>query len=288
MSVAARDAFVLAVLAATATPEHYLSAGRPHRRAKGQALDELTLHFSRGGRVLYLADEMAVLYPSEEVFTPDILAVESIPQPEEDTRMAWVMQDEGRGLDFVLEILHRGDRAKDLRRNVERYARLGIREYFVYDRANYKVLGFALGSPGARVYRELKPRLGRLRSTVLDLDLAVVERRLRFFSGFAEIIGSAELIDRLGSMMEQVEARAETEAQRAEALEAALQEREQRLCGTLRETVLALLAARGLPAPAPVAAEIAACADEARLRSLLLRAAVISDPADLLRGGSSE
>lgn len=283
MSKAAREEFLLAVLAATATPEHYLSEGRPHRRAKGQALDELTLHFSRGGRALYLADEMAVLYPGEEVFTPDILAVADVTQPEEDERMAWVVQDEGRGLDFVLEVLHRGDRVKDLRRNVERFARLGIREYFVYDRAHFQLHGFALASPGARVYRALKPRLGRCRSQVLDLDLAVVDRRLRFFSGFSEIIGSSELLGRLGLMIEQVEARAESEAQRAAALEDALRDRELALLGVLRDSVLALLGARGVTLPEEVTATVRACADEARLRELVRRAATVNAADELLR-----
>ncbi len=45
------------------------------------------------------------------------------------------MVAEGRGPDFILEVLHLGDRKKDLVKNVERYARLGVEEYFVYDRS---------------------------------------------------------------------------------------------------------------------------------------------------------
>src|SRR5262245_36984624 len=43
--------------------------------------------------------------------------------------LAWVVAEEGKGLDFVLEVLHKGDRNKDLVENVERYAQLGIPEY---------------------------------------------------------------------------------------------------------------------------------------------------------------
>jgi Uma2 family endonuclease len=70
-----------------------------------------------------------------------VLAVLDVPQPEDDERMAWVVADEGKGLDLVLEVLHHADRNKDLVENVERYARLGIPEYFVYDRARQRIHG---------------------------------------------------------------------------------------------------------------------------------------------------
>jgi Uma2 family endonuclease len=53
-----------------------------------------------------------------------------------------VVAEEQRGLDFVLEVLHLGNRKKDLVDNVERYARLRIPEYFVYDRARQQILGY--------------------------------------------------------------------------------------------------------------------------------------------------
>ncbi|XXY53191.1 hypothetical protein WME91_18855 [Sorangium sp. So ce269] len=37
-----------------------------------------------------------------------------MPQPEDDPRMAWVVADEGRGMSLVMEVLHPGDRNKDL------------------------------------------------------------------------------------------------------------------------------------------------------------------------------
>ena len=56
--------------------------------------------FKAMGRVIYLAEEMAVAYPGAEVFTPDVLAVLDVVQPEDDERLAWVVADEGRGLDL--------------------------------------------------------------------------------------------------------------------------------------------------------------------------------------------
>jgi len=99
------------------------------------------------------------------------------------------------------------------------YARLGVREYFVYDRLRVRLHGYRLARPGAG-YQELSSRLGRLTSEVLGLDLALVGRRLRFFSGVAELPNSEEFIERLSKMMDGIEARAqqaEAQAQQAEA-----------------------------------------------------------------------
>lgn len=288
MSQEERDEFVLGVLAATSTPEHYMMEGRPHRRAKGQALDELALHFSRGGRTVYLADEMAVLYPGELPFTPDIMAVEGFAQPPDDERMAWVVEDEGRGLDFVLEVLHRGDRAKDLERNVERFARLGIREYFVYDRANFKIHGFVLASPRARVYQPLKPRLGRFTSRVLDLDLAVVDQRLRFFAGFTEVVGSAELLDRLGTMLKDVEARVTAAEARAEEETARAEEEAARADAEAERADEAEERARAAEERADEAAEAARAAEERAKRAEAAAAQAAAERDQQLRRGLAD
>ena len=139
----------------------------------------------------------------EPVFSSDLLVVLDVPQPDpdEDERMAWVVADEGKGPDLLLEVLHQGNRDKDLINNVRDYARLGVREYFVYDRLRFRLYGYRLARPGAG-YQELSSRLGRLTSEVLGLDLALVGRRLRFFSGMAELPNSEEFIERLSKMME--------------------------------------------------------------------------------------
>ena len=162
-----------------------------------------------------------MVYPGEASFSPDLLAVLDVPQPDpaQDERMAWVVADEGKGPDFILEVLHQGNHRKDLSKNVVYFARLGVREYFIYDRRNYKLYGYRLSVLGAP-YRELRPRLGRMSSEVLGLDLALVERRLRFFSGMGELMNSEEFIERLSKMMDSIEARAQqaaAEAQQAEA-----------------------------------------------------------------------
>ncbi|KYF86930.1 hypothetical protein BE20_25435 [Sorangium cellulosum] len=268
MTPAERERLLVQILDALSDPKSAMAEGRPHHKAKGRAIDMLTLHFGTTGRAIYLAEELAVLYPGEEVFAPDILAVLDVPQPEDDPRMAWVVADEGRGLSMVLEVLHQGDRKKDLVANVERYARLGIPEYFVYDRLRQQVHGYRLPAPDAERYQRIVPQMGRYASAVLGLDLAVVGDRLQFFYGMAELFGSADLIGRLKGMMASLESRAEQAQAQAEQAQV---QAEAAMAG-LREALLAALAMRDIPCPDEARARLLACQDPATLQRWLLRA----------------
>ena len=212
--------FQLRVLDALNDPVAAMSEGRPHKKAKSRALDALNLHFRTLGRVIYLAEEMAVLYPGDKPFNPDILAVLDVEEPEDDERMAWVVADEGKGLDFVLEVLHKGNRNKDLVENVERYAQLGIPEYFVYDHDRQQIHGFRLGAPGSARYQRIVPQLGHYHSNVLDLELTILDDNLHFLVGEAKLPGSADLISRLRGMIVSVEAKAEQAQAQAEQAQA--------------------------------------------------------------------
>ena len=166
-----------------------------------------------------------------------------------------------RSLDLVIEVLHHGDRKKDLVDNVERYAGLGIPEYFIYDRLHERIHGYRLPDARARRYQRIVPQLGRHASAVLGLDLALLGGKLRFFYGQAELPGTADLIGRLNSMVTELEAKAdEAQAERAQALSA------------LQETLSALLAARGIPCSEEQRALVDASVDPPRLHGWILRA----------------
>lgn len=291
MTLEQREQFLVAANEATSDPKNTMGEGRPHKKAKTRALDMLGLHFKAMGRVVYLAEEMTVVYPGEEVFTPDLLAVVGVEEPEDDERLAWVVADEGRGLDVVLEVLHRGNRDKDLVENVQRYARLGIPEYFVYDRARQHLHGYRLAGDGARRYQRIVPQQGRYTSAVLGLDLSIQRGRLRFFQGMAELFDTAELLGRLTGIMEDLEAKAEEAEARAEAARAQVEEAEARaevartqaeqaLTGT-RETVFAVLQARGIPCPDDVRARLSACTDLSLLQRWLLRSTSVATALDV-------
>ena len=281
MTADERERFMVRVFDALSDPREVMTEGRQHKKAKERAVDLLGLHFKAMGRVVYVAEEMAVVYPSEEVFSPDVLAVVGVPQPENDERMGWVVADEGKGLDLVLEVLHRGDRHKDLVKNVERYARLGIPEYFVYDRARQQIHGYRLPGATEKQYQRLVPQSGRFRSSVLGLELAIQGGTLRFFQGMAELFGSEDLIGRLTGMVED-EAAAKAEQAAAKAEQAAAKA-EQAVTG-LRGGVFAALEARGLPCPDDVRARLMQCDDPATLQRWLLRALSASTAAELFGG----
>lgn len=133
---------------------------------------------------------------------------------------------EGKGLDLALEIFVPGSRRKDHERNVERYARLGIREYFIFDRGRLRLTGYRLKAPGA--YQPILPQGGQYPSDVLGLSLAVIGERLRFFVGDAEVPEAEELIDKLEGMVRGLESRLSAAEYRA-LEEARLREEEARL-----------------------------------------------------------
>jgi Uma2 family endonuclease len=229
----AERARVLAMLPAEVPLELIPNEGDPHRKAKRGALDALDGFFRRTGRKIYLSSELSVYYPAERRFAPDLLAVVDV-EPHE--RSSWVVATEGKGLDFVLEVHVAGDRTKDEKTNVERYARLGIPEYFFFDRARLRLAGYRLladapaGAKGApvRAYQRMMPQSGRFASSVLDLDLALDGSRLRFFAGNALLEDADEMIARLGSMLDKVIAGQEEAERLAEEFATKLAE-EQRL-----------------------------------------------------------
>ncbi len=187
--------------------------GDAHRLPKKRALEALDEFFRRRGMRVYLGSELPVYYPDEPLFAPDLLAVLDVEPHERDS---WVVSAEGRGLDFVLEIHVSGQRQKDLEENVQRYARLGIPEYFVFLPLERRLIGHALPSSDARSYRPVLPQGGQWRSAVLGLELALDEGRLRFYHGTAPLPDARELIDRLATMVDEAVARAEEQARRAE------------------------------------------------------------------------
>ena len=199
MSRAERDAHLADALDALQREAWLSPEGLPHATARAGALSVLSDHFHRAGRRVFLAADLPVHYPDERPFAPDVLAVCDADAPDyDDPRMAWVVADEGRGLDWVLEVAHAGDRDKDLVTNVARYARLGIPEYFVYDRRRQRLYGYRLPDGGGRAYETIPARGGKMPSDALGLDLGIVEGRLRFFSGDAVAAEARELIGRLG------------------------------------------------------------------------------------------
>ena len=284
MTLEQREAFIIAVNEALSDPVIAMSEGRPHKKAKSKALDMLGLHFRAMGKHVYLAEELSVLYPGISGFTPDIMAVLDVDESEDDQRMAWVVQDEGKGLDWVLEVLWAGDRKKDLVENVAKYASLGIPEYFVYDQKQQRIVGYRLpvgvpvGVPvGGKRYQPILAQAGLYRSNVLGLDLAVVGGSLRFYQGAAELYDTKHLIERLETMIANLQERAES---RDRELEAAKTEAEKSNAG-LRKTIVKILASRNLTCTPNNLELLESCTDPDQLNTWLDRAFEATSEADV-------
>lgn len=216
-----RERAVLA-LPASAPVEPAVPEGDAHRRAKCGAVQALESFFRRIRRSIYVSSDLAVYYPDEPRFQPDILVVLGVPPGE---RVKWVVSAEGKGIDLAIDVHLPGYKAPSEdghERRLERYAALGIAEYFVVDRERRRLRGYRLSSE-ARAYEVIEPEEGRLPSRVLGLDIMVQGAKLRFFCGTALLPEADELIARLSSMLneamvlkEDAERRADDETHRAD------------------------------------------------------------------------
>jgi Uma2 family endonuclease len=225
LSPAERAAVTAALPGEVTDAEIALPEGERHFKAKTRALDALRSYFTRQRRRVYLAAEMPTYYPAEPRFAPDLFAVLEAEDVERDK---WVVSAEGKGLDWVLEVHVGGDRKKDAERNVVRYARLGIPEYFLYDRAQNRLAAYRLAAPDAKVYTPVVPNHGLYESRVLGLDVQVEQDRLRFFAGTALLLESDELIARLQAMCDDAQRRREEEIRLREEADRRREEAEQR------------------------------------------------------------
>ena len=284
-----REAAAEAIEAVLDEYREAMSEGTRHvKRKMGIALD-LDAHFRRTGRQVYIGSELAVLYPGEPVIVPDVLAVIDCDPDYEPER--WVVLDEKRGIDLVIEVRNLGKKHKDLVENVRDYARVRIPEYFSYDCRSGALRGWRLADPKAQSYAPIVPQGGYLRSQVLGLDLAVVHNRLRFFSNESMIPSESELVTRLQSLVDerQVE-RDDAARQRDDATrqrdDAARQrddalDRMARVQATLARSVLETCRLRGVELDDRQRARVAAEGDVATLAVWAERAFEVTRGEDL-------
>jgi hypothetical protein len=241
-----------------------------HLDATIETRDTLRHHFKGRHPGLYVAANLDVYYPGEAKFVPDVLAVWEVPIWKRD---AYVVAEEGKGLDVVIEVLRHGDRDKDLKLNVARYARLGIKEYFVADLPQGRLCAYRLIDPGVppsrRRYKQMLGDRGRYESEVLGLRLAVSEKGLRLFHGERELRTLSEELGLLEQEVKQEQMARERE-QEAKARE---QEAKERALAALRRSILAILHLRGLEPPRPLRQRLDTC-DDVELLSRWSRRAI--------------
>ena len=223
-------------LSAPAAVDYPSSDGKPMAESDFQllpliyAVQRLT-HYYRNRPDVYVSGNLLIYYeegnPRARV-APDVFVVFGARKAKRDTYLLW---NEPKAPDFVLEITSLATRREDQETKRELYRRLKVREYFQYDPTrDYlepPLQGLAL------VGREYQPLPVRevadgtlaLRSDVLGLELRlqVAEERLRFHAPPTghDLPDLAETEDRL---QQEIAARRAAEARLAE-LEALLRRR---------------------------------------------------------------
>jgi hypothetical protein len=294
LSLEEREDVIERIFATISEYQEAMSEGVRHFRSKVGAGADLEGHFRRAGRAVFVACELAVFYPREPVIVPDVLAVmDCDPDLEPDS---WVVQDQGRGIDLVIEMRNRGKKHKTLVECVEDYSRRRIPEYFAYDCRRATLRGWRLTAPGAQSYRPIVPQGGYFASRVLGLDLGVYERHLRFFTNGALVPNERELAGRLQAAVDQQRAsleEAERERERAsreltrtmQERDRVAQERDQsnrelaHVQATLASNLLDVCRARSIALDPEHHARVVAEMDVGTLLRWFSRAAVVSDEA---------
>ena len=204
MSPEDRAAVVAALPSEFVASEASPPEGDDHLDAFTDPREALRRWFRGRGRQIYVAGNLPIYYPGERMFSPDLIAVDGAEQRQRDS---WMVDAEGgKGLDVAIEIVVRGDRKKDLERNVERYAQLGIPEYYLFDRRRMTLAAWALEEG---TYRRRVAQGGRFHSTVLGLELWLDGVRLRFSVGDAPVPFTDELIERVTRLSNEAQQRVE-------------------------------------------------------------------------------
>jgi Uma2 family endonuclease len=170
------------------TQVHYPeSDGKPmgetdqHRDQMVRHID-LLRHFYRGQRV-YVSGNLLVYYEqgnSRKFVVPDTFVVKGIAARQRRIYKIWV---EGKPPEVVIETTSRKTRRKDTHDKPPLYARLGVKEYFLYDPLQEylepPLQGYRLTDQG---YVPMVPdESGSLVSEQLELQMRIEEELLQFY-----------------------------------------------------------------------------------------------------------
>ena len=198
-------------------------------RALINARHFLGTHFQQR-RDVYVSGNIFIYYEPRNLsakVSPDILVALGVERRRRRSYRTW---EEGKAPDFVLEVLSPSTWKRDLDRKRKVYARLGVREYFLFDPTGDDIEPALQGYRLDRGRYEPLAALGPLvvRSRVLGLDLWVDgERDLRMRdAATGENLRSPEESE---AGRREAEARADEALRRRLAAEARLAELQERL-----------------------------------------------------------
>jgi Uma2 family endonuclease len=198
-------------------PEIYYpeSDGKPmaetdvHRSLIMALIEALEIHFQADPDV-YVSGNILLYYekdkPNKSV-SPDVLFVRGVPKGQRRVYKLW---EEGRMPEAIFEISSRSTWGDDWHIKFQLYARLGVKEYFLfdpeYDYLPEPLIAFRLKDGE---YKKLQVRKNRVHSEVMGLDLVDTGETLRLYHP-----PTARF---LPTLAEETVARAQAEAARAQA-----------------------------------------------------------------------
>ena len=119
-----------------------------------------------------------------EVVAPDVFVVFGVPDRARDS---YKVSNEGKVPDFVLEVASKGTYKKDVGSKKDKYERMGVREYCVFDpKGGMHRPRLQLYRLEGGVYKRVSGRVGpdgtlAVRSESLGLELRFEENRLRLW-----------------------------------------------------------------------------------------------------------
>jgi Uma2 family endonuclease len=165
---------------------------------------------------IYVTGNILVHYCDEagewKFLSPDVIVVKGVEKKE---RGSYVIEDEGKAPDFIIELVSPSTKVEDLGNKRVIYAGWHVKEYFLFDPTGEL---FSTPLRGFRLQgNDYVPMMGaRLCSEVLELDLVVEQGRLRLYD--------PKTGQRLSTHEESEAARREAEAKAATAEAKAAQE----------------------------------------------------------------
>jgi len=209
------------------------SDGRPlaetplHRDVLVTAIDVLGRHFADQPRV-YVSGNMLVFYEpgnKRKHVSPDVFVVFGVLK--DKPRDYYLVWEEGRGPDVVLEITSRSTQDEDVEQKLALYRDvLKVPEYFLFDpRAEYLVpplKGYRLREGQ---YQLITPDGGQWPSVALGLNLEADGDELRFHDPIAGcwLPTQAEIVAAERAMATEQRAQAEAQRQRADRQQAEIE-----------------------------------------------------------------
>lgn len=176
MSKAEQDRVEEQIITALERESQLMGETTLHFKTRAASAEIISRFFKSQGQKAFVASDLHTLYPDEQAFYPDLMVVFDV---ENHERSSWNAMREGKGLDFVLEVLSKETKRKDRVQKLNLYARIEIPEYFMYDPERKKLSGFTLKSG---TYQEIQNKDDHIRSEVLGLQLVLDEGMLRFAS----------------------------------------------------------------------------------------------------------